>query len=123
MSRAWQLLTEYVQRTPPPQRDFQRRYGQMVVAMALARAGLRDSADAVARRARADAAIDPTRDLALLESYVRILLGDRDEALRLLSTYIATNPQFRASLARDQSWWFQDLREDPRFKALVGTGS
>ncbi len=123
VSRAWQLLTEYVQRTPPPQRDFQRRYGQMVVAMALARAGLRDSADAVARRARADAAIDPTRDLALLESYVRILLGDRDEALRLLSTYIATNPQFRASLARDQSWWFQDLREDPRFKALVGTGS
>ncbi len=91
--------------------------------MALARAGLRDSADAVARRARADAAIDPTRDLALLESYVRILLGDRDEALRLLSTYIATNPQFRASLARDQSWWFQELREDPRFKALVGTGS
>ena len=121
--KAWQLLEQYVQLTPPPQREFQRRYGQMIVAMALARAGLKDSADAVARRARADAETDPTRDLALLETYVRILLQDQAQAIRLLSTYIATNPQFRASLARDQSWWFQTLRDDPRFKALAGTGS
>jgi eukaryotic-like serine/threonine-protein kinase len=121
--KAWQLLEQYVQITPPPQREFQRRYGQMIVAMALARAGLKDSADAVARRARAGAETDPTRDLALLETYVRILLGDPAQAIRLLSTYIATNPQFRASLARDQSWWFQSLRDDPRFKALSGTGS
>jgi TolB-like protein/tRNA A-37 threonylcarbamoyl transferase component Bud32 len=121
--KAWQLLEQYVQITPPPQREFQRRYGQMIVAMALARAGLKDSADVVAKRARADAATDPTRDLALLETYVRILLEDQAQAIRLLSTYIATNPQFRASLARDQSWWFQSLRDDPRFKALSGTGS
>jgi serine/threonine-protein kinase len=120
--KAWQLLEQYVQLTPPPQRGFQRRYGQMVVAMALARAGLKDSADAVAKRARADAETDPTRDLALLETYVRILLEDRSQAFRLLSTYIATNPQFRASLARDQSWWYQSLRDDPRFKALSGVG-
>jgi hypothetical protein len=93
----------------------------MLVALALARAGLGDSARAVALRSRGDATTDPTHDQALIESLVRMLLGDKDEALRLLSTYIATNPQFRGSLARDQSWWFQSLRDDPRFKALVGT--
>jgi hypothetical protein len=94
----------------------------MLVALALARAGLADSARAVAIRSRGDAELDPTRELAFLESLVRILVDDRDEALRQLSTYVATNPQFRASLAKDQTWWFQSLRDDPRFKALTGTG-
>jgi serine/threonine-protein kinase len=120
--RAWQLLEEYVRLSPPNQRASSQLYGQMLVALALARAGLKDSAGAVALRSRGDAEIDPTRDQALVESLVRILLEDKDEALRLLSTYIATNPQFRSSLARDQTWWFQSLRDDPRFKALVGTG-
>jgi serine/threonine-protein kinase len=120
--KAWKLLDEYERLSPPNQRVSQRLYGQMLVALALARAGLKDSARAVALRSRGDAEIDPTRDQALVESLVRIILEDRDEALRLLSTYIATNPQFRASLARDQTWWFQSVRDDPRYKALVGTG-
>jgi tetratricopeptide (TPR) repeat protein len=119
--KAWRLLDEYQRQSPPNQRASQRLYGQMLVALALARAGLGDSARAVALRSRGDATTDPTHDQALIESLVRMLLGDKDEALRLLSTYIATNPQFRGSLARDQSWWFQSLRDDPRFKALVGT--
>ena len=120
--KAWTLLEELVRLSPPNQRAYRQLYGQMLVALALARAGLKDSARAVAVRSRGDAEIDPTRDQALIESLVRILLEDKDEALRLLSTYIATNPQFRASLGRDQTWWFQDIRDDPRFKALVGTG-
>jgi serine/threonine-protein kinase len=120
--KAWTLLDEFVSLSPPNQRASQQLYGQMLVALALARAGLKDSARAVAERSRGDAEIDPTRDQALVESLVRIVLEDKDEALRLLSTYLATNPQFRASLARDQTWWFQSIRDDPRFKALVGTG-
>jgi eukaryotic-like serine/threonine-protein kinase len=120
--KAWKLLDQYVSSFPPNQRESWRLYGQMLVAMALARAGLQDSARAVAVRSRGDAEIDPTRDQALVESLVRVILNDKDEALRLLSTYIAVNPQFRASLARDQTWWFQSIRDDPRFKALTGTG-
>ena len=120
--KAWQLVDEYERLSPPNQRTFQRLTGQMLVALALARAGLADSARAVAVRSRGDAELDPTRELALLESLVRIMVDDRDEALRQLSTYVATNPQFRASLAKDQTWWFQGLRDDPRFKALTGTG-
>jgi serine/threonine-protein kinase len=117
--RAWQLLEEYVQLSPPDLREFRRREGQMFVATALARAGLADSAERVAVRAQGDASVDPSRDLALLEAQTRVVLGDHDGAFRLLSTYLAANPQQQAFLAKDQSWWFKDLREDPRWKTLA----
>jgi hypothetical protein len=37
-----------------------------------------------------------------------------------VSTYLATNPQDRLSIANDETWWWRGLREDSRFKALVG---
>ena len=120
--KAWQLLEKFVELSPVSIRPLHQLYGQMLVAMALARAGLADSARAVALRSRGDATIDPTHDLAFYETIVRTFTGDRDEALRLLSTYLAANPQMRASFARDQTWWFKDLRSDPQYRALIGTG-
>ena len=93
------------------------------MAMALVRAGLPDSARAVALRARADATVDPARELLYYEAMLRNMLGDKDEALRLIGVYLAANPQDRASMAKDESWWWEGLRDDPRFKALVGTAS
>jgi TolB-like protein len=119
--RAWELLAENVKLYPPNQRDFRQRQGQIIIAMALARAGLADSARAVAQRSRADATIDPTRELVYLEAILRNQLGDRDEAIRLVSVYLATNPQDRGAMAKDQTWWWEGLRDDPRFKALVGS--
>lgn len=118
--RTWRLAAEYEQAWSPAEREWRRRYGQMFVAMALVRAGLTDSARAVAARARAGADLDPTRDLEYLEAIVHNLLGDRDAALRHLSVYYATNPQLRAQLARDETWWFRNLRDDPRYRALGG---
>jgi TolB-like protein/tRNA A-37 threonylcarbamoyl transferase component Bud32 len=118
--KAWDLLAQYEKQGPPSLRDWRHHYGQMIVAIALARAGLRDSAKAVAVRSRGDASLDPTHDLDQLESIVHTILGEKDEAIRLLSTYLAANPQFRESMARDQSWWFRELRSDPRYQALVG---
>lgn len=89
------------------------------MGIALARAGLADSARAVALRARADASVDPTRDLAQWEAYLRTMLGDRDEAFRQLSVYVAANPQERVNLAKEETWWLRDLRRDPRWKSLV----
>jgi serine/threonine-protein kinase len=120
IARVWQLLDQYVQLYPPHQREFQRLYGQMAVAMALARAGLLDSARAVAERSRGDATIDPTRELAYQEVLFRTMVGDRDEAIQQLGMFLATNPQRREDVAQDQTWWIRDLRSDPRFKALVG---
>jgi TolB-like protein len=118
--RAWQLLEDYVKLEPPNARPFKRLYGQMLVAMALARADLKDSARAVAVRSRADASIDQTRDLAQLEAVVRVLVGDRDEAVRQLSVYLAANPQMREGMAHDDTWWWRDLRSDPKFQSLIG---
>jgi eukaryotic-like serine/threonine-protein kinase len=121
--RLYELLAEYERLSPAGESEFNAHYGRMLVATALARAGLADSARSVARGARADAATDPTRDLALAEASVHMILGDHDEALRLLSTYVAANPQFRATMAKDQTWWFRDLRSDPRYRTLVGLGN
>ena len=120
VDKAWSLLEDYLRLSPPNLRDYRRLRGQMLVAMALARAGLADSARSVAARSRADATIDPPRELVSFEAIVRTILGDKDEAIRLLGLYFATNPQQRSSVDRDESWWYQDLRGDPRYQALVG---
>ncbi len=44
----------------------------------------------------------------------------RDEAFRLLGRYLATNPQMRAGLVKDETWLLRDLRSDPRFATVVG---
>jgi eukaryotic-like serine/threonine-protein kinase len=121
LGRLGSLYMKYLELTPPNIRTFNEHYGQMLVAIALARAGLRDSADAVAQRARADTTVDATREVALLEAMMRTILGERDEALHQLGLYLSANPQFREGQARDRTWWFQDLRTDPRYQRLVGT--
>lgn len=119
----WKLLDSYVSLAPPGEEEIARHIGGMWVAMALVRAGLPDSARAVAVRSRASPELDPTRDAALYESIVHTMIGDNDEALRQLSTYIAVNPRVRELLANDRSWYFDGLRDDPGYKALVSTGS
>ncbi len=118
--KVWELLEEFVRLTPVNRRPFHTLYGQMLVGMALVRAGLPDSARAVALRSRGKVAIDPTRDLAYYEALLRAQLGDRDEAFRLLGTYLAANPQMRAGITRDETWMLRDLRTDPRFATVVG---
>ena len=119
IAQAWRLYRHYVQLTPPNSRLLSQHYGRMLVAIALARAGLRDSAVATARRARADSTVDVTRDLAMLESIVHTMLGNRTEAIRQLDLYYTANPQLRAALARDESWWWKDLRADPRWREIA----
>jgi eukaryotic-like serine/threonine-protein kinase len=114
----WRFYGRYLQ-VNPPNAVFARHYGLMLVAIGLARAGLRDSSVSTALRARADSTVDQTRDLALLEAIARTLLGDRDEALRQLDVYYTANPHLRASMPQDQSWWWRDLRQDPRYWEIL----
>ena len=122
----WRLLDQNVRLYPPNQRAYRLRRGQLLVAMAIARTGLEDSARAVAVRARADAAIDPSSDLVFVEMLLRNLLADRDEALRLAAEWYAANPQERSVCASgnagDGTWWTRGLREDPRYQAIACTG-
>jgi len=116
---AWTLADSAWRIAPASDRDFQKLEAQMMVAAVLARAGLADSARHVVGRARGSPGVDPTHDLAMMETFVRLLLGDKDEALKSLKVYLAANPQRRAALAQDPGWWYRSLQDDPRYQELV----
>ena len=67
------------------------------------------------RRARAAAPDDPEMDFH--EAEARMLLGDREAALRLLGRDIAANPQFKDYVRVNPV--FRGLWDDPRFQAMV----
>ena len=117
---AWGLVEQLRKVTPEGEWGFAGREAPTLVAAALARAGMADSARHVLVRSRGDATVDPTRDLLIDEALVRVILGDKDEALRLLKTYLVANPEHRAGMAETQSWWWRDLKSDPRYSELVG---
>jgi TolB-like protein len=117
VNEAWRLYRRYLEVTPPNTRVFSQHYGRMLVAIALARAGLRDSALATAETARADSTVDETRNLVMLEAIVHTILGHHSQALDDLEVYFRANPQLRG---QDDTWWWQDLRTDPRWQEIVG---
>jgi serine/threonine-protein kinase len=122
IKHAWELYDQYVALSPADAQEYFRRRGQLIVALALARAGRGDSARAVINRARApDASSDPGRELAYLEALSQTMLGDNEAALRSLSLYLVANPNQRHLLRQDKTWWLRDLRADPGYQALVGS--
>jgi len=111
--RVWAALDEWVELSPPDDREFNRRQGQMFVALALAQEGLADSARNVAVRARTGPDIDPTRNIAWWEAVVRSFLGDMDEAIEQWNVHVAATPDVSPE---DEDYWYTEaLREDPRF--------
>jgi TolB-like protein len=114
--RAWTLLEDYYGLTPP-QEVLRRKWNETAVAAVLARAGLADSAVAVAVRARADEAVDPARNVLYAEAFVRALAGQEDEVVGLLGSYLAAAPGQRGEVAN--TWWFEGLHDRPGFQALV----
>ena len=78
-----------------------------------------DSARAVADRSQGDATVDPIKDLAYAEAYVRTLLGEYDRAIDLLAEYMAVSGRDPSEI---EFWWFTPLEEIPRYQMLVGNG-
>jgi TolB-like protein len=113
----WAAYDKYVSLSPAAVRPFNKLDGQMRVAVALARAGLADSARRVAERSRGDASVDPNRDLVQVEALVLDVLGDKDGAIKQISVWLASNPQQLGTLNQDEGWEFKDLREDPKYAA------
>jgi len=95
---------------------------KMIVGAVLARAGLGDSARQVLVAARAGPDVDPQQDLLSLEAFGRALLGDRGQAIDLLRQYVAANPAHAFKRGGGISWWWRDLRTDPRFGQLLERG-
>ncbi|MBX6365645.1 MAG: hypothetical protein IRZ00_17385 [Gemmatimonadetes bacterium] len=73
---------------------------EMLAANVLARAGCRDSAEAVIARARARSPGDS--ELLLLEASARALMSQPEAAASLLRRYIAVNPARRSVFAKSR---------------------
>ena len=117
---AWRLAEQVVELTPEREREVKRLRMHVAAAAVLARAGLADSARHVLERSRGNPEIDPLRELLATQAFVRTLLEDRDEAVRLLSEYLTANPERREGFATHGHWWWRSLQDDPRFKQLAG---
>lgn len=115
VAEAWMQLKAIEARDSIGILAFNAAFRRMMVAAVIARGGLRDSARAVVARARKDPG---NKDSSLAaEAYVHVLLGEREQAIKLLSQLLRTEPEVRARVARNP--WFTELRDDPGFRALV----
>jgi hypothetical protein len=121
----WKTYQQFVELGPPSRKEFNKLKGGMFVALDLLRAGVSaDSARHVAERSRASAQTDdPAGELLVYEAQFRAQVGDKDDAIRLLSRFFANNPPPRAFAKDDDSWYWDPIRDDPRYKALVGGSS
>jgi eukaryotic-like serine/threonine-protein kinase len=122
VDEAWRLLGELQQRVPPAAWDAHRGLYNMLVAIPIARAGLRDSAERVIARSRAGRDVDPRGELIGHEAIVRALIGDNEGSIKLITQYLTSHPEHREGLMRANTWWWRALQDDPRFRRLVGTG-
>ena len=120
VGRAWQLAGEAERLTPEPRRPYAQLYEQIFVAAVLARANLADSARHVLERSKGNAQIDPQKELLGYEAFVRVMLGDNNEAMRLLDEYFTANPTHREGFRKNVHWWWRPIQNDPRFKQLIG---
>jgi serine/threonine-protein kinase len=121
---ALRLLTNVNQMDPPSHaraagRPFLPLYREIMTAVVLARAGDSDSARAIARHARSAVGSDSllSMDLVYDEAYLHLVLGERNDTLRLLSDYLAARPSLRALVSRHPRW--RPLWNDPAFIRLV----
>ena len=117
---AWALSDTLIAMSPEANRPYARLYNNSIIAGVLARAGLKDSARHVLGHAKGSAEIDPNAELAIIQSFVYLLLGDKPESIAMLKTYLGSNPARRETIAEDSGWWFRDLDNDPEFIQLIG---
>ena len=117
---AWALVDSLKRMTEADEWPARKPVAEMLAAAALANAGQPDSARRVLDRAHPDPRLDPEGEIISEEAFVRTLAGDRDGAIRLIKQYLALKPEHRQGLAESQSWWWRELRSDPRFRELVG---
>jgi hypothetical protein len=112
---AWSLVRRLEELDPPSRaraegRAYHSIYRRVIGATISARAGQHARARAEIARARRLAGGDSTlsMDLNYDEAYLRLVLGERERALRLLREYVRARPLARDYLARDPL--LQDLR-------------
>ena len=117
----WKASDAYLAANKVDKPEVAKRKGMMLAAIGLIRAKLPDSARSVIGRAEGSESLDPSGDLVYLEAMARSQLGEKDKAISLLGRYYAAHPQQQRYAAKDESFWWKPLKDDPKYQALVGS--
>jgi TolB-like protein len=123
--QAWRLAARVDSLAPKPDRLFLSRLTQMMVGGVIGKTSggspspLVDSAKRVLDRARVPTRDDPSHELEGYEAVMRVRIGDHAEALRLLTRYVAANPDHSFRVGGDVHWWWEPLRQLPQFQRLL----
>lgn len=118
---AWRLLAKQDSLVPEPRRVFEHTRNLLTVGGVIARAGMVDSAKAVLNRVSPSVTpdLDPTNELVATEAYMRVLTGEKDRAVDLLSRFAAANPESLESSHGEVQWWWRGLQDNPRFRRMM----
>jgi len=121
---AWSLVAEGDRLDPPAHaravgRPYLPFFRRMQAAVVSARAGDSNRARAVVSQARAGVSNDPelSMNLNYEEAFLNLVLGDRERALRLLSSYLAARPTLGRLVAQHPRW--APLKSDTAFVAMI----
>ena len=58
-------------------------------------------------------------ELVGLEAVIRLQMGQTEETLDLLRTYLIANPQHRKGWQWTGHWWWRPLQNNPEFRSLM----
>jgi hypothetical protein len=61
---------------------------------------------------------DPSQELLLIEAYVRLLNGEKDRSVELLTRYAASHPDAFTANRGEIQWYWRDLQDHPRARKL-----
>ncbi len=121
---AWRLVADGMRVEPPASassagRPYLPTYRMMLGAIVSARAGRKDSARAVAARARASLGSSDglATDFKYDDAFLHVVLGDHETAIQLLSEYLKERPSLTRLVAQHPRW--RPLQTNPRFSELV----
>ncbi|MDX1673980.1 MAG: hypothetical protein R3314_04165 [Longimicrobiales bacterium] len=118
--RAWEIAARVEQVAEPALKDYERINALLSVAGVLASAGLQDSARAVIDRAarQISSETDVANDLRWVEAQMRVMAGQEDEAIEILSRLIAADPDHAFGRGAEIGWMWRPLVDHPRFPEL-----
>jgi tetratricopeptide (TPR) repeat protein len=125
IDETWKSYQSFIEVCPANDSSYYSKYCLQLVAMALAKANLHDSARVVSLKGKASIEEDPSRDVTFLESIVHLWIDDIDEAIRLIGLFFSANPGLAEGYQdpyrnKDLFWYQSGFYENPRFEALIG---
>ena len=116
---AWAYAKQYAELFPDTARVVPQKKAEVFVAGTIVRAGLPDSAKHVLLRTRATPQEDPHHEVQGYEVVVRVMLGQQDEAIRLIEDYLTVNPDHRRGFTARTVWWWRDLQANKKFQRMI----